>query len=72
MEDVFSKEDFNTYVLGKSKDHEATKLNSEVIPDSQKAILSRNFLNSVRGKKVKLSKETKDNFIKILEKLEKF
>lgn len=72
IEDIFSKEDFNVLVLGKSKDYETAKLNSEVIPDSQKAILSRNFLNTVRGKKVKLSKETKDNFVKILDELEKF
>ncbi|MFH1792727.1 MAG: AAA family ATPase [Patescibacteria group bacterium] len=71
IEDVFSKEDFNVLVLAKSKEYEKTRLNSEVIPDSQKAILSRNFLNTVREKKVKLSKETKDNFVKILDELEK-
>ncbi len=69
IEDVFSKEDFNKSILEKPKDYEASRPNSEVIPNDQKAIISRNFLNKVRDKKVNLSSETKDEFVKILDKL---
>ena len=72
VEDIFSKGDFNKYVLGKTDDYEIGKLNSQVIPCDQKAVLSREFLNKVRNGKVKLSGETKKNFKDTLTALLKF
>lgn len=72
IEDIFSKVDFNKYVLGKADDFEASKLNSQIIPCDQKAVLSREFLNKVRAGKVKLSDETKKNFKERLSALVRF
>lgn len=72
IEDVFTKEDFNKFIMKKPVNYEAGKLNSEVIPDGQKAILSRDFLNATRENKVSLSKKTKENFDTILDEIVKF
>jgi len=66
IEDLFSKSDFNKYVLDKPETYESSKLNSQVIPSGKKAILSREFLNKVRGGTVKLSPETKKNIKSVL------
>ncbi len=69
IEDVFDGKDFNKYVLKKDENDKLNELNSVKIPDSKKAIASREFLNLVRNKKVNLSKITKDNFTKLLNQL---
>lgn len=66
IEDLFSKTDFNKYILNKPENYEIDKLNSQVIPDSQKLIFSRQFFNSIITKKIQLSTETKENFRKLL------
>lgn len=69
IEDVFDGKDFNKYVLKKDENDKLNESNSSKIPDSQKAVASREFLNLARGKKLKLTQTTKDNFIKILDGL---
>lgn len=69
IEDVLTKEDFNKYVLGKPADYRSTERNSVVISDAQKVILSQKFLIDCRQGNVRLSKESKDNFKRILEQL---
>ena len=63
IEDLFSKGDFNKYILGKDSNYEATKLNSEVISDSQKIVFARQFFSQVVSEKLVLSPETKNNFL---------
>ncbi|PWU24152.1 hypothetical protein C5B42_00440 [Candidatus Cerribacteria bacterium 'Amazon FNV 2010 28 9'] len=72
IEDIFSKVDFNKHVLAKPDDYEVGRLNSQVIPDDQKAVLSREFLNKVRTQKIKLTSETKNNFKNRLDHLVSF
>jgi len=69
IEDVFDGKDFNKYVLKKDENDKLDELNSVKIPDSQKAVASREFFNLLKNGKVKLSRETKENFEKLLDEL---
>lgn len=66
IEDLFSKTDFNKYILNKPEDYKASKLNSQVIPDTQKIILAKQFFDLVVAKRISLSKETKENFANLV------
>jgi len=66
IEDLFTKTDFNKYILNKSENYKLDRPNSQVIPDRQKVIFARQFFNLVNTQKPKLSRETKENFKKLL------
>jgi predicted ATP-dependent endonuclease of OLD family len=69
IEDLISKSDFNIYVLEKEENYEVNKLNSQVIPDSNKAPYSRRFFEKVVSEKIKLSDKTKENLTALLTEL---
>ncbi len=69
IEDLFSKADFNKYILEKPINYKTRRLNSQVMPDSQKLILSRKFFNLISNKKLRVSKETKGNFGELLKNI---
>ena len=62
IEDLFSKADFNKYILEEPANYQLEKLNSQIMPDSQKLILSRKFFNLIGSKRIQVSNETKNNF----------
>lgn len=62
IEDLFSKADFNKYILEKPANYQLEELNSQIMPDSQKLILSRKFFNLIGSKRIQVSNETKNNF----------
>lgn len=64
IEDLFSKNDFSTYVLKQAMP--VGKKNSEIAKTNKKELLGRFFLESIDGE-ITLDNETKENFNKIFD-----
>jgi hypothetical protein len=70
IEDVFTKEDFNKFVL--ETEIEGEELNSKKVKGLDKILLAKKLCSKIHdsGKKaIKFSKATEDNFINLFEKL---
>lgn len=73
IEDLFTHEDFNNFVLDETKNDDTSILNSKFLKDKKldKVLLAKKFFESVETdkSKVKLVQETTDAFKKLFEKV---
>jgi predicted ATPase len=69
IEDLLSKADFNRYVLQRPEDYKANELNSDTIPDSNKAPFAKRFFEQVDAGQITVSRETKDAFVSLFASL---
>ncbi len=76
IEDLFTNDDFNNYVLDDDKNNGESVLNSKFLKDKNidKVLLSKKFLDRVKedSSNVKLSKDTTDNFKSVFEKIAQY
>ena len=76
IEDLFERGDFIKYVLdGRSNEVPTDKKNSQIIKrkdmNYDKVLLSKLFFEKIKGEGISLSKGTKNNFKKLLEKIDR-
>lgn len=75
IEDLFSHDDFNDYILDNEKNNDISTSNSKFIKDQKldKVLLAKRFIEKIEREKTKItfSEETKKNFQDIFEKLSK-
>ena len=73
IEDLFTHEDFNKFVLNDTKNEDNTILNSKFLKDKKldKVLLSKKFFEKMKDdeSKFKLSEETRDAFSRVFEKI---
>jgi len=69
IEDLFTKTDFNKYILNKPENYELNRLNPQVIPNHQKVIFSKQFFDLVNKQNIEISQETKENFKNLLDNI---
>lgn len=73
IEDLFTREDFNDFILQEVKNTDRTITNCRFLKETSlsKALLAKNFLERVKGSKheVALSNETISNFEGLLSKI---
>lgn len=73
IEDLFTHDDFNSFVLGESKNGDSAMLNSKFLKNQKfdKVLLSKKFFEKVKDDKssIKLSETTVDTFKKIFERI---
>jgi predicted ATP-dependent endonuclease of OLD family len=73
IEDLFTHDDFNSFVIDEPKNNDKSTSNSKFVKDQKidKVLLAKKFLDQVKKdkSKVKLSQVTTDNFKTIFEKI---
>lgn len=73
VEDLFTHEDFNDYVLEEPKNEDAATSNSKFLKENRldKVLLAKKFFEKMKGgkSKIKLSKETIEAFTEVFDKI---